>query len=48
MIQQLFLENYERYQESSRFHFFFVDYLYPSEKTGKLAWFISNAKEKNI
>lgn len=32
----------------SRFHFFFVNCLYPSEKTGKLAWFISNAKEKNI
>lgn len=48
MIQQLFLENYEKYQEKSRFHFFFVNCLYPSEKTGKLAWFISNAKEKNI
>lgn len=48
MIQQLFLENYEKYQKKSRFHFFFVNCLYPSEKTGKLAWFISNAKEKNI
>lgn len=45
MIQQLFIQNYEKYQERSRFHFFFVDNLYPSEKTGKLAWFVSNVKE---
>ena len=47
MIQQLFIQNYEQYQERSRFHFFFVDNLYPSEKTGKLAWFVSNVKEEN-
>lgn len=47
MIQQLFLQNYEKYQERSRFHFFFVDNLYPSEKTGKLAWFVSNVVVSN-
>lgn len=40
-IVELFIKCYEKYQERSIFKFFFVDYLYPSEKTGKLAWFIS-------
>ena len=45
VIQKLFIEYYENYQERSSFQFFFVDYLYPSEKTGKLAWFVSKVKE---
>lgn len=40
-IMELFIKYYEKYQERSMFNFFFVDFLYPSEKTGKLAWFIS-------
>ncbi len=44
IIQELFIKYYEKYQERSRFEFFFVDYLYPSEKTGKLAWFTSKVK----
>lgn len=43
-IQKLFVEYYEMHRERSRFEFFFVDYLYPSEKTGKLAWFISEVR----
>lgn len=43
-IQKLFIENYEKYQERIEITFFFVDYLFPSEKTGKLAWFSSNMK----
>lgn len=43
-IKELFLKNYERYRHKSEFSFFFVDSLYPSEKTGKLAWFVSKCK----
>lgn len=45
LIKELFIKNYEKYQKKSKFTFFFVDFLFPSEKTGKLAWFISNIKE---
>lgn len=44
LIKNMFVEYYEIYQERSKFNFFFVDYLYPSEKTGKLAWYISKVK----
>lgn len=43
-IQTMFVEFYEKYQQKSTFIFYFVDSLYPSEKTGKLAWFISKMK----
>ena len=43
-IQTLFVEFYEKYQQRSTFTFYFVDYLYPGEKTGKLAWYISKIK----
>lgn len=43
-IQTMFVEFYEKYQQRSTFIFYFVDYLYPGEKTGKLAWFISKIK----
>lgn len=35
------MEYFGKYQPERKIQFFFVDYLYPSEKTGKLAWFIS-------
>lgn len=47
LIKELFVKNYEKYQKKSKFDFFFVDFLFPSEKTGKLAWFISKIKEEN-
>ncbi len=45
-IQTMFVTFYEKYQRKSTFYF--VDYLYPSEKTGKLAWFVSKVKERRI
>lgn len=47
-IQTMFVTFYEKYQRKSKFTFYFVDYLYPSEKTGKLAWFVSKVKERRI
>lgn len=49
-IKTMFVEYYEKYQQKGLFTFYFVDYLYPSEKTGKLAWFISKMKgdKKNL
>lgn len=48
-IKRLFTENYEIYQQKSDFTFYFVDYLYPSEKTGKVAWFTSKMRgEKEL
>ena len=44
LIEELFVTYYEKYQAKSTFKFFFLDCLYPSEKTGKLAWFISKVK----
>lgn len=44
LIQDLFIKNYRKYQEGGNFNFHFVDYLYPSEKTGKLAWFTSRIR----
>ena len=32
------------YEYAWRFALYFVDNLYPSEKTGKLAWFVSKVK----
>lgn len=43
-VQDLFVNYFRNFQLESNFNFFFVDYLYPSEKTGKLAWFISKVK----
>lgn len=40
-VQDLFVNYFKNIQPKRNFTFFFVDYLYPSEKTGKLAWFIS-------
>ena len=47
-IQTMFVTFYEKYQRKSKFTFYFVDYLYPSEKTGKFAWFVSKVKERRI
>ncbi len=47
IIEALFQKNYEIYQPRSEFTFFFVDYLYPCEKTGKLAWFITKLEGGN-
>lgn len=47
-IQKMFIEFYEKYQQKSKFVFHFVDYLYPGEKTGKLAWFVSKMKASCI
>ncbi len=41
LVQELFIKHIGKYQLEGKYEFFFVDYLYPSEKTGKLAWFIS-------
>ena len=43
-VQDLFVNYFRSFQLERNFNFFFVDYLYPSEKTGKLAWFISKVK----
>ncbi len=46
MVQELFLKHIGNYQRERKFEFFFVDSLYPSEKTGKLAWFVTTLTEK--
>jgi len=38
-VQMLFKKLCDKDQIRGEFTFSFVDYLYPSEKTGKLAWF---------
>ena len=43
-VQMLFRKLCDKYQLRGEFAFSFVDYLYPSEKTGKLAWFCSTMK----
>lgn len=47
-VQSMFIEFYGKYQQGSELEFYFVDYLYPSEKTGKLAWFTSKMREENV
>lgn len=48
LVQIMFKEMYEKYQQGSVLKFHFVDYLYPSEKTGKLAWFTSKMRGENV
>ena len=43
-VQMLFKKLCDKDQIRGEFTFSFVDYLYPSEKTGKLAWFCSTMK----
>lgn len=47
LVQNLFIKYYEKYQKRSKFNFFFCDFLLPSERTGKLAWFISKVIVSN-
>ncbi len=46
MVRELFLKHIRKYQPDRNYEFFFVDALYPSEKTGKLAWFVSKIDKK--
>ena len=43
-VEEMFIRIAKDCHIKGKFDFFFVDYLYPSEKTGKLAWFCSKMK----
>lgn len=47
-VQSMFADYFEKYQQGNVLRFHFVDYLYPSEKTGKLAWFTSKMRGENV
>ena len=47
-VQELFLSMAKKYNKKWNCYIIFVDSLYPCEKTGKLAWFVSKVKgDKN-
>ena len=43
-VEEMFKRLAKDYHIKGKLDFFFVDYLFPSEKTGKLAWFCSKMK----